>query len=764
MAERFTAAIRKYRWAILVVWLVALSAAGVAALPLAGKLSGGGWYPPGSDSQLTAEALRSGFAGRGASDIVVLVHDERNTADNPQFAERVTQATNAVLDDSRLDASSWYGWLSLTGPDRGRFVGKDQRTAITLVGLRVDDGTARRVLPDVQSELVDRFGSQDLRVSLISAGSLFGEVNKLSQTGLSKAELVAFPLILVILLLLYRSVVATAVSFVVSLTALGLTSGLLSVLASRFELSIFAQNAATMIGLGVSVDYSLIIISRYAEELRRGQDRFGALTTTLRTSGETVLFSGLIVLLCTCALFIVPLNVIGSIALGIVLVVAFAVLSSVVVLPVMLYLLGDRVLKGTIRLPGRRSRSMVVESSPWYRLTKRIMNRPMIYLLPAVIALLALALPGLDMRTFTPDARVVPESSPVRFGFDTMREQFGPGAASPMQVLVTSENGTGGLGPTDLTTVTDLAGRLGDLPHVARIDSPLEILRAADPNQPFAVLGALDKLPSDNDAARQTVEHFVSADRRTIVLEVIPDDYAASSGVIELYNQVRQETARLPDGLRASVGGETALGVDANKAISDRLPYVLLVMLLIIYALLLATFRSLLLPLKAIALNLLSVGAVFGLLAIVFQYGFGVELLGTESYGYVQNFVPILLLAILFALSTDYEVFLLNRVREEYLRTGDNTVSVATGLARTAPLISGAAVLMVAVFGAFTFTGINPIQQLGFGLAIAVVLDATLVRLVIVPATMRLLGRRNWWLPGRRQAAPVTPVREAVLR
>lgn len=764
MAERFAHAIRRYRWLLLAAWLVVLTGAGVAALPLAGKLSGGGWYVSGSDSQLAAQALRSGFTGRGESNLVVLVHDDRHTAADPQFAERAGRAVNAVLGDQRLEASSSYGWLSLTGPGRDAFVGDDRRTVVTLVGLDVDDGTARRVLPDVQAELADRFAAEGLRVSLVSAASLFGEINALSQSSLTQAELIAFPLILVILLWLYRSVVATAVSFVVSMTALGLTFGLLSLLASRFELSIFVQNAATMIGLGVSVDYSLIIISRYAEELRRGRDRFEALVTTLRTSGETVLSSGLIVALSTSALFLVPLNVIGSIALGIVLVVAFAVLSSVVVLPVVLYLLGDRVLKGAVKLPGGRSRSLEVSENPWYRLAMRIMRRPVLWLLPPAIALIALAVPGLGMSTFTPDARVVPESSPVRYGYDLMREQFGSGAASPMQVVVTV---AGDLNAAHGAALTGLAERLRALPHVERVDTPLDVLRAVDPARPIEALGALDRMPAD---ARQTVEHYISAERDTVVLEVVPDDHAASPGVIALYDQVRAEVAKLPsDSLRGVVGGETAEGVDANAAISDKLPYVLGLMLLIIYVLLLVTFRSLLLPLKAIVLNLLSVGATFGLLAIVFQHGFGVELLGTVSHGYVQNFVPILLLAILFGLSTDYEVFLLNRVREEWQRTGDDTVSVATGLARTAPLISGAAVLMLAVFGAFTLTGINPIQQLGFGLAVAVALDATLIRLVIVPASMRLMGRWNWWLPGRRPAvAPTTPtdlpVREDALR
>jgi RND superfamily putative drug exporter len=255
--------------------------------------------------------------------------------------------------------------------------------------------------------------------------------------------------------------------------------------------------------------------------------------------------------------------------------------------------------------------------------------------------------------------------------------------------------------------------------------------------------------PAALAAARATAGHYVSSDRRTVVLEVAPDGAASSSASLTLLGQVRADTSQLPGSLRADVGGETAAGVDANVLLGHALPRVLLAMLAVIYVMLLVTFRSALLPVKAILMNLLSVGATFGVLVLVFQHGASARLLGAESYGYLQNFVPILLLAILFSLSTDYEVFLLSAIREEYRKSGDNTASVATGLARTAPLISGAALLMIAVFAAFAFTGILPIQQLGFGLAVAIALDATVIRLVVVPAAMKLMGRWNWWLPGR---------------
>ena len=744
MAERLACLIARFRWYLIVVWLIALAVAGVAALSLPGLLSGGGWDVPGSESQAADAALQSGFASRGASNVVLVVRDDRYTAGSAQFGQRVASVTREVSGDARLGVTGTYGWASMSGPDRNQFVGKDHRTAITFLALRIDDGTARRVLPTVQAQAADRYPADGLRVALVSADSLFGELNQLSQQGLTRAELIAFPLLLLILLLLYRGVVATAVSFVVSVTALGFAFGVLALIARHLELSIFVQNAATMIGLGVSVDYSLFVISRYMEELRGGRDRHAALVTTLRTSGKAVAFSGLIVVLAMCSLFLVDLNVIQSIALGIVVVVAFAVIASVLVLPTVLYLLGERVLNGAVGLPGRR----LSGDGRWYRLAQQIMRRPVVFLSLSVIALLALAAPAINLRTFTPDARILPKSSPVRFGFDAIQEQFGQGTASPILVVVQLR---APLDTADASPVLALRDRLARLPDVTRVDPPVQVLRAVLPQQSVAAFSSLSALPADT---QNTISYFVSADRRKVVLEVIPDDYASSAASRALLGRVRAETQKLRGDVRASVGGETAEGVDANAAIRGGLLPVLVVMLAVIYLVLLITFRSLLLPVKAILMNLLSVGATYGVLVLVFQDGFGATLLGADSFGYLQNFVPILLLAILFSLSTDYEVFLLNRIREEHDAGAGNTASVAAGLARTAPLISGAALLMVAVFGAFAFTGIMPIQQLGFGLAVAIALDATVIRLVIVPSAMKLMGRWNWWLPGRRVCSP----------
>ncbi|TYP88980.1 MMPL family transporter [Blastococcus xanthinilyticus] len=745
--ERVAGLLHRRRWWVLAAWVVLLAAFAVIGRPLPGLLTGGGWYVEGSQSHQAVEEVREGFLARGAAAVTVLVQDTRFTADDAEFAERVRDVTADVTGRGELEVSGAYGWTTLGNPAREAFVGEDRSTVLTLVSLDLDDGRARQLLPEVQQELTERWADEGLQVSLVGSASFWGEVTELSEQGLTRAELVTLPLILLILLLLYRSVVASVVSLVVAVTGIVLAFGILTVVTNWLELSVFVQSAVTMLGLGVGVDYALFVISRYTAELHGGATPVRAVATTLRTSGETVLSSALVIVLAMSTLFVVPLGVVHSIALGAMVVVAMAALTSVLVLPAILLLLGRRIDALRVPLPRRRS---AAQGSAWESFTLRIMRRPWTVLLASVAVLAAVAWPALHLQVFTADARIVPESSPVRQGYDLLQEQFGAGAASPVSVVVQSPEP---LAATDLgDELTRLQQRLADLDGTLRVDSALGVLGQAGSGDPLAALDPAVRgaLPAD---ARATVDHFVSADGRRLVLDVVPADPAASAPTRELVGEVRAAAAQAVEGTAAAavVGGETAEGVDSNQAITDRLPWAVALMLGVIFVVLLLAFRSLLLPVKAIAVNLLSAAAAFGLLVLVFQDGVGAGLLGVEPSTHLQNIVPVLLLALLFSLSTDYEIFLLSRVREEWLATGDGTASVARGVARTGPLISGAAVLMVAVFGAFAFTSILPLQQLGLGLAVAIALDATVIRLLVVPASMRLMGAWNWWLPGRRR-------------
>jgi RND superfamily putative drug exporter len=749
--ERFSAFTRRARRPIAVLWVLLVAGAGFVAAGLPDRLSGGGWDVDGSQSAAVEQALREGFAGRGESTLTVVVHDRLHTADEEPFEGRVREVVAAVAEDPALQVQTSYGWSTLGPEARERFLGGDRRTVVDVVGLGVEDGYARQELPEAQERLHGRFAGEGLDVSLVGPPSFWGEVNELSEEGLVRAELITLPLIVLVVVLLFGGVVAALVALAVGVTSIVLTLAVLTLLAGRYELSLFVQNTATMLGLGVGVDYSLFVIARFKEELAAGRDVESAIATTLRTSGETVVSSGVTVIAAMCTLFLVPLGVIGSIALGAVVVVAFSVLTSVVLLPVLLHLLGPRidrwmvvVRKGTHRRPA---------AARWAGFAGRVMRRPVLFLAVSVAGLLLVAAPSLGLRTFTPDARIIPAEEPVRAGYTLMEEQFGVGSTAPLQVVVSS---AAPLGSDDGPAVTDLRQRLQELPGVVRVDSALDDLPPDDPLGALAA-PAREALPRD---ARQTVDHSVSADGRRLLLSVVPDGPAAAERTQEVLDDVRAEADRTDGaGLSVDVGGETAQGVDSNDAITRTMPAVVAAMLGIIYLFLLATFRSVFLPLKAILINLLSVAATYGVLVLVFQHGIGADLLGFERTGYVQNFVPVLLLTLLFSLSTDYEVFLLSRVREDYRRTGDGVGSVARGLARTAPLISGAALLMVVVFGAFAFAGILPMKQLGLGMAVAIALDATIIRLVVVPASMRLMGAWNWWMPGRR-----APARRAAAR
>jgi putative drug exporter of the RND superfamily len=741
--------LRRHRWGVLVVWVLLFGAAGISSSSLGGALSGGGWYVQGSQSQQAAvQMARADLLGRGQTAVTLVVHDQRYTAPAPQFARRVREVTEALGRQSALHVGGAFGYGTLPAAQRDHYLGTDHRTAIDSVALGISDGTARRELPLAQSSLTTEFGHQGLLVSLISPAALWGAVNVLSQQDLLRAELITLPLILLILFLVYRSVMAAIVSVAVGVTAIVVTLGVLSPIAHHVQMSIFMENATTMLGLGVGVDYSLFVVSRHAEALRRGQSVTEAVAESLGTSGRTVALSGVTVIATMSALLLINLNVIISIAVGAITVVAFSVLSSTVLLPTLLHLLDRRILKGQLRWR-RKDRDATPwaaaggGSSRWHRLAVAVMRRPVLVIVLCATGLSALAVPAWQLRTFTPDARIIPASAASRQGYDYVQAQLGMGATSPVQVVITSSSSL--VMGKNVSALTRLQTSLAALPGVSAAHSALSVAAATSPAHPTTILADRAALAP---GLRDTIDHYLSRNDRITVIELLATHRASDLSTQHLVSAARKIAAQSSgSAFSVNVGGETAEGMDSNHVIQSKLPEVVLAMLALIYVLLLLTFRSVLLPLKAVVMNALSVAATYGILVLVFQKGEGAGVLGLTRTGNLQNFVPVLLLAILFSLSTDYEVFLLNRVRENYQHTGDNTGSVAAGLESTAPLISGAALLMVAVFGAFAFTGMVPIEQLGFGMAIAIIIDATVVRALLVPATMRLLGKWNWWLP-----------------
>jgi RND superfamily putative drug exporter len=456
-----------------------------------------------------------------------------------------------------------------------------------------------------------------------------------------------------------------------------------------------------MIGLGVGIDYALLVMARYREQRATGRDTRAAIAAAMESSGSSVVFAGGVVVVAMLALVLTGVGVLASMGLATSLVVLVAIAAATTLLPAVLSLLGDRLERG--RLPHRRHRAApAAEDTVWWRFGHHIARRPWPYLVASVALMLALTAPALGMNLAFPDAGNDSTTTTQRRGYDLLATGFGPGVNGPL--LVVADLRATGLGT-------------GDLPELTRTI-------AADPG--VASVGR----PVTNSAGDASV--------LTVVPTTGPSDGATSSTI----DRVR---AALPEDVH--VTGITAMTDDLNGQLTDTLPLFVGAVLLASVLLLMLLFRSVVVPLKAAAMNLLSVGAAYGVLVAVFQWGWAQDLIGLQSTTPIASPIPVVMFAIVFGMSMDYEVFLLSRIREEYVRTGDNAESVARGLASTGRVITSAALIMVAVFAGFVADPSPSVKMLGLGLAVAVALDATVVRMVIVPASMALLGRANWWLP-----------------
>ena len=471
-------------------------------------------------------------------------------------------------------------------------------------------------------------------------------------------------------------------------------------LAGTMDVSTSAIPVAGLVGLGVGIDYALFIVARYRENRTAGQDNRVALANAMGSSGAAVVFAGGTVVIATAALAITGLGILTSIGLSTALVVLMAVAAAITLLPAVLSLLGDRIDTG--RLVRRHRPAKRTEDTVWWRFGHRVSGRPWPYLLGAIVALLAIATPTLWLQTAFPAAGDAPTSTTHRQAYDLLAEGFGTGFNGPLLVVVDLD-----AAGVDADGVPALTEDIASIPQIASVSEP------------------------------QT-----SADGDTVVFSAVPTTGPADLETSETIEQVRDV---IPGNVYVS--GITAVTDDLNTQLEETLPLFIGAVVAVSFLLLMLVFRSVVVPLKAAVMNLLSIGAAYGVLVAVFQWGWGAELLGLEGPTPITSLIIVIMFPILFGLSMDYEVFLLSRVREEYNRTGDNAESVARGLAGTGRVITSAALIMIAVFLSFVASPVPSLKMLGLGLAVAIAIDATLVRMVLVPATMALLGKANWWLP-----------------
>jgi len=718
--ERWTRFVMRHRWPVLAGWLAVVVVGGFAFLNLSSLLSNE-FSVPGTDSEQARTILEHHFGDRsdGAFTVVFRVPD---------------------------------------GVDRGEYL--QLQGTLDRAARRVPGATARRLIPasrqivygDVVSTLPiakakgytdDLYGalphSRSVQSYVTGQAAIQHDLDPIFSADLRKGELIALPIAVLVLLAVFGLSVAVTMPFIFAACTVMATLAGVYAYAHFLTTATYVTNLVFLIGLGVAIDYSLLVVYRYREELQR-REVDDAIVRTMETAGRAVVFSGATVAIGLALLLFMPLPFVRSIGVGGFLIPIASIAAALTLQPALLSVYGRR---GVARIPVLPKRLRAEgDTGFWHRLAWSIMRRPLAFLALGATLLLAAAIPVFGLKLTPGSASGIPQFPQSVRGFDLLKETIGPGAISPTQVVVDSGRAGGILAPAVQAPVRRLATSL-------RADQETALVRAGL------------RPPYVDSSSRY--EQVIVAGRHEYGSE------EAQSFVKRLRGKL-VPAAGFPAGVSVLAGGGPPQGVDFLDQAYRYFPWLVLAVLTLTYVLLLRAFRSVVLPLKAVILNLLSVAAAYGMLVVVFKWGVGDRVLGLYQFGQIEGWIPIFLFAMLFGLSMDYEVFLVTRMREEWDHGHDNREAVAYGLERTGRIVTAAAVVMVAAFSGFVAGRIVGLQEFGIGLAVAIFLDATIVRALLVPSLMALFGRYNWWLPEsvarivRVPASPLEPRSPPALR
>ena len=717
-SERLARESAKRPWLVVGIWIAATIVSAVLWFNLieSGTTQGQGMFtvePEAVKAQrlLVESDIRD---ERLDTEIMVIRHDSL-TVDDPQFRELIDKVYAQILAlDSDLDNPVLHDPgsllnLNLLPPGAAEMLIASDRTGTFIPITLAASGHAEGILEIAESNSTNGFD-----IAVAGEAATGEDFRKVAKKDLIQGETIGVGIAIVILLLVFRAVGSTWIPVILAAMGIAIATGAVALIGQFYNnIPFFVTNFITMIGLAVGIDYALFIVARYKEERSKGLAVEEAIARSGATANRAVFFSGMIVVIALVGMLIVPTTIFFGMALGAILVVLVTVLASLTFLPALLRLLGDKVYAWKIPvLQIKYFNSDISLGGFWNWVTMRVLKRPVIHLVGVAAVLVALAIPYFDINLGFNGVDTLPDDFRSKGAFTYLQEEF--------------PEALGTLSSIDIVVDSDASSQ--------QVRDGIEVLAKS-----------IDSIPALGEAQPYIVSEEGEIGLLELPLAVSGDSREANDAVEELRERLIPMSG-LPEGVL--IGGATAINVAFFDLVSMWTPIVIGIVLALSFVLLLFVFRSILVPVKAILMNLLSVGAAYGLLVIVFQKGFGADLFGFTQVQFVEAWVPLFLFTILFGLSMDYEVFLLSRIRERFDQTGKNDESIAFGLRSTSAIITGAALIMVAVFMGFAVGDLATFQQLGFGLAIAILVDATVIRSVLVPATMKLLGDRNWYLPG----------------
>lgn len=709
------------RWLLISVWLIVIVVAAPLAAMVSPHLTGGGFSAPGSASATVTNVIARDYPTMNQSPLGIVLRSTPDTGPG-DMATALRSVRDAVATVPELSIPATTEQAAAAQLSRGP-------AGTVVIPLQSSLGDQQAI--DAAARLRHQFGASGstpgslaggrVSVSVIGQGALWSAMQDLSEKAAATAELRGFPILALVLFLVFGCLAAMLLPLVLGAASVVTTMAVLYGLALVTEISLFATNVTSMIGIGVAVDYSLFVLARYRQAMADGAGHDQAITVALRTSGRAVYFSGLTVVLSLLTVYVIDSSALRSLALGAIVVVAVAVLATATLLPAMLSVLGPRRLatgrpirriQRYLRRDAEAASSVSSGSGFWQRWAAAVMRRPVLWIVVSATLLLVLAAPALQLKIHSDAVSQLPANDDVVVAQQAAAAAVSPGAMGPVYVLVHDSGGSASGAVRESELIDSVHTILANDPAVASAGAPV----------------------SAKDGSSIVITALLRAD---------PESQQAGEAV----HALRARFARLPaQPGQVLVGGASATLVDFDDLVTSSLPWMFVLILVLAFVVLFVVLRSIVLPLKAICMNLLTVGASYGAVVAAFQWGW-LSFLGLAHTATVDTILPPMVLVVAFGLSMDYEVFLLTRIRERYDETGDTRAAVQHAIARSATPITSAALIMFAVFVAFGSSGMPTVQRLGFALAVAVALDATVVRLVLVPAAMTVLGRWNWWLP-----------------